>query len=110
MLFTVWELGVPPGNLKTGPWESTYSCSLAPVFADEGTEVNSGEVGPFLSVCSRLAVKAGSLCLLHLAASPSGHTLGEPKAGSRVFACLTPYGSCCQVHSLAVRGELLGYL
>lgn len=70
MLFTVWELGVPPGNLKTGPWENAYSCSLAPVFAQEGTEVNSGEVGPFLSVCSQLEVKAGNLCLLHLAESP----------------------------------------
>lgn len=103
--------GAPWEPKSGGPWENTYSCSLAPVFADEGTEVNSGEVGPFLSVCSQLEVKAGSLCPLPLAASPSGHALGEPKAGSRVFACLTPYGSCCcQVHSLAVRGELLGYL
>lgn len=57
--------GAPWEPKNGGPWENTYSCSLAPVFADEGTEVNSGEVGPFLSVCSQLEVKAGaSVCCL----------------------------------------------
>lgn len=58
--------GAPWEPKNGGPWENTYSCSLAPVFADEGTEVNSGEVGPFLSVCSQLEVKAGASvrCLL----------------------------------------------
>lgn len=106
----------PTGNPSTGflGW-ALIPVLWLPFFADEGTQVNSGEVRsswPFQSVCSWLEKKAGRAPVSAGSHSiPKGCTLGEQKAGSLAFACLTPHGSCCcQVHSLAVRGELPGYL
>lgn len=121
MLFTVWEPGaplpLPPlGTPQPGSWGGHLFLFFGSLFfADEGTQVNSGEVRsswPFQSVCSWLEKKAGRAPLSAGSHSiPKGCTLGEQKAGSLAFACLTPHGSCCcQVHSLAVRGELPGYL
>lgn len=66
------------------------------LFADEGTQVNSGEVSsswPFQSVCFQLEEKAGRALLSAESHSiPKGRALGEQKTGSSVSACLTPYG------------------
>lgn len=66
-------------------------------FADEGTQVNSGEVSsswPFQAACSWLEEKAGRAPLsAESHCIPKGHALGEQQTGSGVFACPTPYDS-----------------
>lgn len=108
--------GTPPlGTPQQGSLGGHLFLLFGSLFADGGTQVNSGGVGsswPFQFLCSPLEEKAGRAPLSAESHSiPKGCTPGEQKTGSGVFACLAPYGSCCcQVHSLAVRGELLGYL
>lgn len=62
-LFTVWGLGAPPLETpQQGPSGGHLLLLFDSLFADEGTQVNSGEVSsswPFQSVCSRLEEKAG---------------------------------------------------
>lgn len=62
--FTVWELGgtAHPGTPQQGSWGPHLSLLSGSHFADEGTQVNSGEVSsswPFQASSSRLEEKAG---------------------------------------------------
>lgn len=88
----------PSRNPSTqGSWGRHLSRLSGSHFADEGTQVNSGEVSsswPFQAACSWLEEKAGRAPLSAESHSiPKGHALGEQQTGSRVFACLTPYDS-----------------